>query len=139
MADGLFSGDNPAALQEQVDAVFADAWALHQEAINLLEAGNIRMAAEAAWGSTKRAADALVLARTGREPRTSGHTSRGLRLLAREDSAVAELRLRYNCRQSFLHGQCFYRGILQTTENKAAMEIHSTVDFIRDAAILAGL
>ena len=121
---------------EGVSALFQDAWFLHQEAINLLEAGNIRMSAEAAWGATKRAADALILARTGREPRTSGHTSRGLRRLAREGEAVTDLRRRYNSRQSFLHGQCFYRGITTESENKATVEIHRTADFIRVAESL---
>jgi hypothetical protein len=35
---------------DRVGVVFADAWSLFQEAIDLLEAGNLRMAAEAAWG-----------------------------------------------------------------------------------------
>lgn len=35
---------------ERVAALFDDAWSLYQEAINLLEAGNLRVAAEAAWG-----------------------------------------------------------------------------------------
>lgn len=123
---------------ERVAEIFDDARAFYQEAINLLEAGNLRMAAEAAWGASKRAADALVLARTGREPMVTGHTSRGLRVLGRQDPAVKELRSRYNRRQSFLHGQCFYRGIPPTSENKATMEIHRTADFIRDAEALAG-
>ena len=123
---------------ERVAELFADAWVLYQGAIDLLEAGNIRMAAEAAWGATKRAADALVLARTGREPLVTGHTSRGLRVLGRQDPDIKELRSRYNKRQSFLHGQCFYRGIPPTSENKATLEIHRAVDFIRDCARLAG-
>ena len=123
---------------DRVAAIFADAWSLYQMAIDLLEAGNHRMAAEAAWGATKRAADALILARMASEPRTSGHTSRGLRVLSREDSGIRELRARYNARQSFLHGQCFYRGIPLGSEVKAALEIHRTADFIRDAAALGG-
>jgi hypothetical protein len=123
---------------DRVGVVFADAWSLFQEAIDLLEAGNLRMAAEAAWGASKRAADALILREMGREPRTSGHTSRGLRVLSREDSEIRELRARYNARQSFLHGQCFYRGIPQGSEDKASLEIHRTADFIRDVATLAG-
>ena len=123
---------------EWVAEIFNDAWSLYQSAINLLEAGDFRMAAEAAWGASKRASDALVLARTGREPMVTGHTSRGLRALGRQDPAVKELRSRYNKRQSFLHGQCFYRGIPRTSEDKVTAEIHGTADFIRDAATLAG-
>lgn len=124
--------------QSRVAALFDDARSLYQEAINLLETGNLRMAAEAAWGASKRAADALVLARTGREPMVTGHTSRGLRALGRQDPAVKELRSRYNKRQAFLHGECFYRGIPRTSEDKATAEIHGTADFIRDTEELAG-
>ena len=122
---------------ERVAEIFNDAWSLYQSAINLLEAGNSRMAAEAAWGASKRAADALVLARTGREPRTSGHTSRGLRVLGSQDPAVSSLRRRYNDRQAFLHGNCFYRGII-TSEPRLLTVIHETADYILDTQELAG-
>ena len=36
----------------------------------MLEAGDLRDAAEKAWGATKRATDALILRYTGREPST---------------------------------------------------------------------
>ena len=122
---------------ERVSELFDDAWSLYQEAINLLEVGNLRMAAEAAWGASKRAADALVLARTGQEPIVTGHTSRGLRVLRREDPAVGSLRRRYNDRQAFLHGECFYRGII-TSERRLLEVIHETADYILDAQRLAG-
>ena len=52
---------------DRVPAIFADARSLHVEALQLLEAGDIRDAAEKAWCATKRATDALILARTGTE------------------------------------------------------------------------
>ena len=122
---------------ERVAALFADAWVLYQGAIDLLEAGNLRMAAEAAWGATKRAADALVLARTGREPVVTGHTSRGLRVLRRHDPAVGALRRRYNDRQAYLHGDCFYKGII-TSEPRLLEVIHETTGYILEAQRLAG-
>ena len=67
----------------------------------------LRNAAEKAWCATKRATDAMILARTGEEPRTSGQTMRMLRRLRGQDSALEPLRLRYGQRQSFLHGACF--------------------------------
>ena len=57
---------------ERVAELFNDAWSLYQEAINLLEAGNLRLAAEAAWGASKRASDALILARTGAGTQNAG-------------------------------------------------------------------
>ena len=122
---------------ERVAEIFDDARAFYQEAINLLEAGNLRMAAEAAWGASKRAADGLVLARTGREPMVTGHTSRGLRVLKRQDPAVGALRRRYNDRQAYLHGDCFYRRII-TSERRLLEVIHETTDFILEAQRLAG-
>ena len=122
---------------ERVAALFDDAWSLYQEAINLLEAGNLRVAAEAAWGATKRASDGLILARTGREPLTSGRTSRGLRVLRRHDPAVGALRRRYTDRQAFLHGDCFYRGII-TSEQRLLEVIHETTGYILEAQRLAG-
>ena len=58
-------------------AIFADARALHADALRLLEAGDIRDAAEKAWCATKRATDALILARTQEEPQISSETTRG--------------------------------------------------------------
>ena len=62
---------------ERVAAVFADAWALYGDAIDVLELGKPRLAAEGAWGAVKRATDAMILARTGREPGGTGQTSGG--------------------------------------------------------------
>ena len=50
---------------ERVTALFVDARLLYGEAIGLLEYGKLRIAAEVAWGATKRATDALILSRTG--------------------------------------------------------------------------
>ncbi len=50
---------------EQVTAIFVDAWVLYEDALEELERGKLRNAAEKAWGATKRATDALVLARNG--------------------------------------------------------------------------
>jgi hypothetical protein len=76
---------------EGVGAIFADAWVLYDDALEELERGKLRNAAEKAWGATKRAADALVLARTGQEPRTARQTLRGLRALRRQDPAFRQL------------------------------------------------
>ena len=53
---------------DRVSEIFHDARALHNSALERLESGDIRDAAEKAWCATKRATDALILARTGEEP-----------------------------------------------------------------------
>ena len=87
--------------------LFADARQLHSDALEMLELGKVRNAAEKAWGATKRATDGLILAKTGEEPATTAITSDAL---ARHDSQVKPLVGRYYSRISQLHGQCFYDG-----------------------------
>lgn len=117
--------------------IFADARAMHTAALAQLAAGDIRDAAEKAWCATKRAADGLVLARTGEEPLKSPVTSRVLNELAAGEPGVQALLGRYYSRQAQLHGECFYLGLcepLPTTERR----IRETSDFIDDAERLAG-
>lgn len=121
----------------RVPAIFADARAVHADALQMLEAGDIRDAAEKAWCATKRATDALILARTETEPEISSDTSRGLALLAAEDQAFRRLRRRYHSRQSLLHGDCFYLGICEPIDD-VERRIRQTADYINDAESLAG-
>ncbi len=88
---------------ERVEFLFADARGLYDDAVDMLEQGRLRNAAEKAWCATKKATDALIVARTGEEPGSSGQTMRGIRLLRREDPSLESLRVRYAARQSFLH------------------------------------
>ena len=78
---------------DRVEAIFQDARELQADALEMLAMGKIRNAAEKAWGATKRASDALVLARTGEEPERTPETGAGLRMLASLDEAVREARL----------------------------------------------
>ena len=64
---------------ERGNYLIADAWSLHQDALDMLSQGRLRNAAEKEWGATKRATDAVILGRTGREPGTTGITYRGIR------------------------------------------------------------
>ena len=117
-------------------AIFADTHTLQDDALEMLEMGKIRNAAEKAWGATKRATDALVLARTGYEPERTPETSSELRALAGRDPAVRSLVGRYYSRQGVLHGDCFYLGLcgpLEDTERR----IRETADYIADAERLA--
>ena len=63
---------------DRVNFLFADARSLYDDAIEMLDQGKIRNAAERAWGATKRATDALVLAREGEEPQPGGQARRVL-------------------------------------------------------------
>ena len=124
-------------ITDRVTPIFADARTLHADALRLLEAGDIRDAAEKAWCATKRATDALILARTGTEPEISSETTRGLNGLAVADQAVRPLRRRYFSRQSELHGSCFYLGDCEPFD-EVERRIRQTADYITDAANLAG-
>ena len=123
---------------ERVSVIFADARVLYDDALAEMVRGNLRNAAEKAWGATKRATDALILARTGEEPRTSGQTMQAIRLLRHQDPSLETLRLRYTSRQSLLHGRCFYDGRCEP-EIDVITDIRSTIDYIRDAEEMAGV
>ena len=120
----------------RADAIFADARTLQEDALEMLELGKIRNAAEKAWGATKRATDALILARAGYEPERTPETSSGLRALAERDPAVRSLVGRYYSRQGSLHGECFYMGLCEPLEG-TERRIRETAGYIADAERLA--
>ena len=126
------------AVADRVSDILADARAVHTDAMRLLVSGDIRDAAEKAWCATKRATDALLLARTGEEPETSSDTSGGLLELAAGDDAVRSLIRRYYSRQSELHGRCFYLGNCDSADD-VERRIRETADYITDAENLAGV
>ena len=122
---------------DPASTIFDDARSLHADALRLVEAGDIRDAAEKAWCATKRATDALILARTDEKPQFSSDTSRGLLMLAKADGAVNSLVGRYYSRQGHLHGECFYHGICEPAD-EVERRIRQTADYINDAERLAG-
>ena len=117
-------------------AIFADAHTLYDDALEMLELGKIRNAAEKAWGATKRATVALILARTGDLPERTPDTSTGLRYLAESDPAVRALVERYYLRQGILHGDCFYLGFCEPLDD-TERRIRETARYIADAERLA--
>lgn len=121
---------------DRTSAVFLDAWALYEDAVEELGRGKLRNAAEKAWGATKRATDALILARTGEEPATTRVTSRELHTLVILDARVESLVGRYHTRANFLHGQCFYDGMCEP-EEEVKRRIRETDAYISDAQGLA--
>ena len=126
------------AVANRITEIFADARAQHHAALERLAAGDIRDAAEKAWCATKRATDALILARTGIEPEDSRQTSSGLRQLSGRDAGIRSVNLvsRYYTRQGHLHGDCFYCGLCEPVDD-TERRIRETADYIRDAEQLA--
>ena len=124
--------------EADASGVFADARRMQDAALQRLTAGDIRDAAEQAWCATKRATDALILARTGEEPHRSTDTGSGLREIARLEPEARSLRARYYERQGTLHGECFYISLCEPVEDTELL-IRETAVYIEDARRLAGL
>ncbi len=120
-----------------VHRILADARQVHAEALERLEQGDIRDAAEKAWCATLRATNALILAHTGEEPERTTYSRIGLERLAQRDSQVQSLVNRYYSRQSSLHGDCFYLGICEPVD-LIERRIRETIQYIMDAEALAG-
>ena len=125
---------------DRVQEIFQDARVLQDAAVERLDQGDIRDAAEKAWGATKRATDALILARTGEEPERTPETGAGLNQLAFQDPVVRDARMvaRYYTRQGRLHGGCFYNGLCDPLED-TERRIRETADYIGDAERMAGI
>lgn len=121
-------------IQDRIRELFADARAVHSQAIERFEAGDVRDAAEKAWCATRRATDAVILARTGEEPFTTAATTNSLDSLARRDAETRRLQGRYYSRIHNLHGQCFYVGFCN---DQIERRIRETSVYIDDAEALA--
>jgi hypothetical protein len=121
----------------RIEEIFQDARHLQDDALEMLTQGR-RNAAEKSWGATKRATDALILARTGEEPERTPETGAGLRTLESLDPRIrsAHLRRRYYVRQAELHGQCFYNGLCDPLEDTDRL-VRRTSAYIDDAQRLA--
>ena len=120
---------------DEVREIFADAHSMYESALERWDAGDFRDAAEKAWCATLRATNALLLARTGDLPETTGMTSTRIRLLGEADRAFENLVGRYYTRIGHLHGEIFYDGkpVTRDTERR----IRETIDYITDAEALA--
>ncbi len=123
-----------ASIQDRVDEIFADAQQMYEQAIERLEDGDVRDAAEKAWCAAKRATDVLALSRTGEEPPSTHDTTEALLALARRFDAYETLVGRYFTRISYLHGTCFCSGICGPDVER---RIRETDAYIADAAALS--
>ena len=107
---------------DRVSFLFADARALYDNALEMLAQGKRRNAAEKAWGATKRATDALVLAREeGGEPQSAGQARRALLRMSTGDPAVGTLQGEYHLRARMLHIDCFYKGNCEPEQEMAGL------------------
>ena len=98
-------------LTSEASSIFDDAQQVYNNAVRVLEAGDIRDAAEKAWCATKRATDALILSRTGNEPNRTPQTSGGIRALGQENEDLANLRVTYGCTPTTCTAIAFTTGI----------------------------
>ena len=115
--------------------LFADARVMHEAALKQLAAGDVRDAAEKAWCATKRATDALILARTGNMPESSPSTRRKLKEIAQNDSGVNRLKNRYFANHAVSHVE----SILSKPSGDVTRHIRETINYIEDAERLAGV
>ena len=119
--------------------IFQDARFMYDQALERLNQGDLRDAAEKAWCATKRATDALILSRTNGEgaEESMTATSRELKKLALQDPQVEDRLIgRYFTRMASLHGDCFYRGLCDPVED-AVRRIRETGNYIDDCERLA--
>jgi hypothetical protein len=122
----------------RVETIFQDAETLYTRAIEELDRGNIRDAAEKAWGATLRATNALILAKTSKEMEGAKETTRELHKFAGRDKEVDEKLIgRFHTRRDFLHGDCFYMGICEPSD-QIERRVRETKHYIQDARKLAG-
>ena len=121
---------------DRVSELFADAHVLYGDALEMLAQGRLRNAAEKAWGATKRSTDALVLARTGREPQSAGQARRALLQLSSNGPAFETFQGQYSTRALLLHINCFYDGNCEPEPEMTAL-ILATDSYIQDARNLA--
>ena len=122
------------SISDRVVELFADARQVHSQAIERLDAGDVRDAAEKAWCATKRATDALILALTGEEPVTTARTTDELDALADREPEARTLLGRYFSRLGQLHGACFYDARCNPQTER---RIRETAAYIDDAQGLA--
>ena len=121
---------------DRVTELFADSQSLYGDAVEMLDQGKLRNAAEKAWGATKRSTDAMVLARTGHEPQSAGQARRALLLMSNDGPAFDAFQGQYSTRSLLLHINCFYDGNCEPEAEMTAL-IRATDSYIDEAINLA--
>ncbi len=117
---------------QDVLRLFNDAKNLHESALKVAEEGDLRDAAEKAWGAVNRATAALVLARTDQLPVRSTEVTHGLVDLVNDDCRLFDLRRSYFVFQGLLYGTYCYDGRLGPP-SRVISEIRGVGDYILEA------
>ena len=125
-----------ATTTDRVSELFADARTVYDDALEMLVQGKLRNAAEKAWCATKRSTDAMVLARTGREPQSAGGARRALLRMRNDGPEFVAFHGEYSIRSELLHVNCFYDGNCEPESEMTAL-IRATDSYIQDAINLA--
>lgn len=107
------------------ETAFRAAKKLQEEAVKMLKEGDIRDAAEKAWGATLNATMGVILAKKVAKP-TDLEVSTGVSKKIR-DAVPGNLVDEYFKRMGELHGACFYNGVCTGVEG----DIRKTSDIIR--------
>lgn len=119
----------------QAETMMQDAYAMQAAAVQRLEAGDWRDAAEKAWCATRNATQAMVLEILGEDNPRSTKIESGLRLLSHERGGQwTELRNRFGYVAHYLHGRAFYDGIYSDDLPEL---VRGVADYIRLAEELA--
>ncbi len=121
---------------DRITELFADAQSLYGDALDMLDLGKLRNAAEKAWGATKRSTDAMVLARTGHEPQSAGQARRALLRMSNDGLEFLRFHGLYSIRSELLHVNCFYDGNCEPEAEMTAL-IRATDSYIEQARDLA--
>ena len=122
--------------REQVGILFTDARVLYADALEQVDLGKLRNAAEKAWDATLQATNALILARTGQEPQDLEKTDRMIRQLALDAPSLRAFVTGYGSRQGLLLEACVYDGICDPEDDLMA-DIRDTIDYIQTAETLS--
>ena len=123
---------------DRVTDLFNDAQSLYVDALDMLDQGKLRNAAEKAWGATKHSTDAMVLARTGNEPQSAGQARRALLGMRNDGEDLVAFHGEYSIRSELLHVNCFYDGNCEPEDEMTAL-VRSTDSYIEDARNLASV
>ena len=115
--------------------IFEDAHRMRDAALERLEAGDFRDAAEKAWYATLRATEALVLARTGQEPGQPIDTGVRLSSLAVKDQSLWDLMERHCVFEAILWEDCIILEYCDPEEIDGL--VRKAPDYVRDAERLA--
>ena len=120
------------------NALFQTAHHHHAQALELLDQGQLRAAAALAWNAALTATNALLLARSGRQPADLRETSLLMwELFARDNPSLRPFVTHYGALKGFLleicEGDCFC-GM----EDALMDDIREAIDYLREAEKLAG-